>query len=31
MLDNMGAALGRLPDEAEQRRMVEYITALPGA
>jgi aryl-alcohol dehydrogenase-like predicted oxidoreductase len=31
MLDNMGAALGRLPDAAEQRRMIEFIDALPGA
>lgn len=31
MLDNMGAARGRLPDEAERRRMVEYIEALPQA
>lgn len=30
MLDNMGAALGRLPDEAEQARMIEYIEALPA-
>jgi aryl-alcohol dehydrogenase-like predicted oxidoreductase len=29
MLDNMGAALGRLPDQAERRRMVEFIDALP--
>jgi aryl-alcohol dehydrogenase-like predicted oxidoreductase len=31
MLDNMGAALGRLPDAAEQRQMVEFIDALPEA
>lgn len=31
MLDNMGAALGRLPDAAEQQRMVEFINALPQA
>ncbi len=31
MLDNMGAALGRLPDESERRRMVEYVDALPEA
>ena len=31
MLDNMGAAIGRLPDAAEQRRMVEFIDALPEA
>lgn len=29
MLDNMGAALGRLPDEAERARMVDYVAALP--
>ena len=29
MLDNMGAALGRLPDAAEQQRMIEVISALP--
>jgi len=31
MLDNMGAALGRRPDAAEQQRMVEFIDALPQA
>ena len=31
MLDNMAAAPGRLPDEAERRRMVEFIEALPAA
>jgi aryl-alcohol dehydrogenase-like predicted oxidoreductase len=31
MLDNMGAALGRLPDAAEQQRMIEVINALPQA
>jgi aryl-alcohol dehydrogenase-like predicted oxidoreductase len=31
MLDDMGAALGRLPDAAEQQRMVDFIDALPGA
>lgn len=30
MLDDMGAAQGRLPDEAERKRMVEFIDALPG-
>ena len=30
MEDNMGAALGRLPDETERRRMVEFIEALPA-
>ena len=29
MVDNMTAARGRLPDEAERRRMVELIEALP--
>jgi len=31
MLDNMGAGIGRLPDAAEQQRMVEFIDALPQA
>ena len=31
MLDNMGAAVGGLPDEAMQRRMVELIESLPSA
>ena len=31
MLDNIGAAYGELPDEAMQRRMAEYIDALPAA
>lgn len=31
MADNMGAAIGRLPDEATRRRMVEYVAALPSA
>ncbi len=30
MLDNLGAAHGRLPDSAERRRMVEHIDSLPG-
>ncbi len=30
MVDNMGAARGRLPDQAERQRMVEYIEALPA-
>ncbi len=30
MVDNLGAATGRLPDEAMRRRMVEHIAALPG-
>jgi aryl-alcohol dehydrogenase-like predicted oxidoreductase len=31
MVDNMGAAVGRLPDEAMRRRMAEYVDALPAA
>lgn len=31
MLDNIGAAYGELPDEAMQRRMAEYVDALPSA
>lgn len=30
MIDNMGAARGRLPNEAERKRMVELVTKLPG-
>ncbi|MBN1239422.1 MAG: aldo/keto reductase [Gammaproteobacteria bacterium] len=30
MIDNMAAARGRLPDEAERRRMVEFIETLPS-
>jgi aryl-alcohol dehydrogenase-like predicted oxidoreductase len=30
MVDNMTAAKGRLPDEAERRRMVQFIEALPS-
>jgi aryl-alcohol dehydrogenase-like predicted oxidoreductase len=30
MVDNLGAATGRLPDEALRRRMVEHIASLPG-
>jgi aryl-alcohol dehydrogenase-like predicted oxidoreductase len=30
MLDNMTAARGRLPDQAERARMVEFIAALPS-
>jgi aryl-alcohol dehydrogenase-like predicted oxidoreductase len=30
MLDNMGAAHGRLPDQAERRRMVQLIESLPS-
>ena len=31
MLDNMGAAVGRLPDEAMRKRMAQFIDALPSA
>ena len=31
MLDNIGAAMGRLPDEDEQARMLEVVEALPPA
>ena len=31
MLDNIGAARGRLPDEDEQARMLEVVEALPPA
>jgi aryl-alcohol dehydrogenase-like predicted oxidoreductase len=31
MADNMGAAVGRLPDAATRRRMIEVIDALPTA
>jgi aryl-alcohol dehydrogenase-like predicted oxidoreductase len=31
MADNMGAAVGRLPDEAMRQRMVQYVDALPAA
>jgi aryl-alcohol dehydrogenase-like predicted oxidoreductase len=31
MLDNIGGAIGRLPDKAMQKRMVEFIDALPQA
>jgi len=30
MVDNLGAAVGRLPDEALRRRMVEHVASLPG-
>ena len=30
MVDNMAAAHGRLPDDAERRRMIELIEALPA-
>jgi cob(I)alamin adenosyltransferase len=28
MIDNMGAAIGRLPDEAMRRRMIEHVSRL---
>jgi aryl-alcohol dehydrogenase-like predicted oxidoreductase len=31
MLDNIGGAIGRMPDEAMQKRMVDFIDALPTA
>jgi aryl-alcohol dehydrogenase-like predicted oxidoreductase len=31
MADNMGAARGRLPDEATRQRMIRYVEALPSA
>ena len=31
MLDNIGGAVGRLPDKATQQRMIEYVDALPMA
>jgi aryl-alcohol dehydrogenase-like predicted oxidoreductase len=30
MQDNMAAGLGRMPDEAERRRMAEFVEGLPG-
>lgn len=30
LIDNLGAALGRLPDAALRRRMIDYVAALPG-
>jgi len=30
MIDNMGGAMGRLPDEATRRRMAEFVDALPS-
>jgi len=30
MIDDLGAAVGRLPDEAMRRRMAEHVAALPG-
>ena len=31
MVDNLGAGLGRMPNEDEQQRMIEYVEALPPA
>ncbi|HSJ25535.1 MAG TPA: aldo/keto reductase [Longimicrobiales bacterium] len=31
MADNLGAAMGRLPDEAMRRRMIAHIDALPAS
>ena len=31
MADNMGAAMGRLPNEEQRRRMIELVNALPAA
>jgi aryl-alcohol dehydrogenase-like predicted oxidoreductase len=31
MVDNLGAAVGRLPDEAMRRRMIAHVEALPTA
>ncbi|MDH4106778.1 MAG: aldo/keto reductase [Gammaproteobacteria bacterium] len=31
MLDNIGGGMGRLPDAAMQKRMIEFIDALPSA
>ncbi len=31
MIDNLGAGLGRLPNEDEQKRMIELVDALPPA
>jgi hypothetical protein len=31
MADNMGAAVGLLPDEAMRKRMAQYVDALPAA
>jgi aryl-alcohol dehydrogenase-like predicted oxidoreductase len=31
MADNLGAAVGRLPDEATRRRMIQHVDALPTA
>jgi aryl-alcohol dehydrogenase-like predicted oxidoreductase len=31
MVDNMGGAMGRLPDEATRKRMAQFVDALPTA
>jgi aryl-alcohol dehydrogenase-like predicted oxidoreductase len=31
MIDNLGAAMGRLPDEATRQRMIEFVDTLPAA
>jgi aryl-alcohol dehydrogenase-like predicted oxidoreductase len=31
MLDNLGAGLGKLPDEATRKRMAAFVDALPSA
>jgi len=31
MIDNMGAATGRLPDAAQRKKMIDFIQALPSA
>ncbi len=31
MIDNIGGGVGRLPDEAMRKRMVEFVDALPAA
>ena len=31
MIDNMGAARGRLPDETQRKRMIELVEGLPAA
>jgi hypothetical protein len=30
MVDNMTAARGRLPEQAERQRMIDFIAALPS-
>jgi hypothetical protein len=31
MLDNIGGAIGRLPDASMQKRMIDFIEGLPMA